>query len=589
MTVNWERFSGSTDRFAIRLSFSPDPDEGIAIGRDESASWGRLQLWVKGQNLCAHIDQGEDIQGVHWYMLPFLEWVTSSWNPLLHEERLPNRNIGDNAVESLAITRNAPVLASEMDISAWEQEWYDWQQQHSLRAARNGGVFPNVVFRRFQDRIEVSWDGELPAGTPPGFRFNSTLGSELLNPEDVAEPLYDVAFEAVNYLQKHANSSPRLECLHQALREMAASNQRAIRLGWLADLPGDEIAGNQPRRRSGEQLKRSWERITEILRTLSHGPALDAALAADDRPLFLAGSCQAALLFGSASPRISEADVITLGDVLIRQYARSRNSDEALEILSEDVPVDGGAQVWEQGYELAESLHDVLRLAGDWVDIRQVIKRFGIQELRRDLEDTGIRGCSIVGPHHKPTIVINRSWRYSESPAGVRFTIAHELCHLLYDRSRGRKLAIASGPWAPRSIEKRANAFAAMFLMPTYLIERAVADSPDPITELAGVKAVARRLHVSVVAATEHLCNLTLMTETERDELLAQLNSTGILLEIAHDGVGGLSTADPVESREAGDTVRRDQQSTNDRGRQRPPPFYQPAPQNSRSISHRSQ
>jgi hypothetical protein len=107
MTVRWEKFTGSTDVFAIRLSFSPDPDEGIAIDPDESASWGRLQLWVKGQDLCAHVDQGELLEGVHWYMLSFLEWLVAAWNPLLHEERLPNRNIGDTAIESLAITRNA--------------------------------------------------------------------------------------------------------------------------------------------------------------------------------------------------------------------------------------------------------------------------------------------------------------------------------------------------------------------------------------------------------------------------------------------------------------------------------------------------
>jgi Zn-dependent peptidase ImmA (M78 family) len=368
---------------------------------------------------------------------------------------------------------------------------------------------------------------QLPVGAPAGFRFNSSLGSELLDPEDVAEPLYAVALEAVSYLQKHAVDSARLECLHENFREILSSDQHAIRLGWLTDMQEGQIAGNQSKRRSSEQLKRSWERITEILRTLGHGPALEAALATEDKPLFLAGSCQAALLFGSTSPRISEEDVIKLGDVLIRQYSRSKSSDEPIEVLSEDVPVHSGTQVWEQGYDLAESLHDVLGLTGDWVDIRQIVRRFGIQELRRDLEDTGIRGCSIVGPHHKPTIVINRSWRYSGSPAGVRFIIAHELCHLLYDRSRGKKLAIASGPWAPRSIEKRANAFAAMFLMPTNLIERAVADSPDPITELSGVKIVANKLRVSTVAAIEHLCNLTLMTETERDELLGQLASTG--------------------------------------------------------------
>jgi len=98
--------------------------------------------------------------------------------------------------------------------------------------------------------------------------------------------------------------------------------------------------------------------------------------------------------------------------------------------------------------------------------------------------------------------------------------MAHELCHLLFDRSHGQKLAIASGPWAPKSIERRANAFAAMFLMPTHLVERAVADVGDPINDLNAISAVASRLRVSRRAAIEHLYNLTLMSDAERDELL---------------------------------------------------------------------
>ena len=526
MTVRWEKFSGSTDIFAIRLSLIPDPDDGIAIDSDESASWGRLELWVNGQNLCSHVEQGELFQGVHWYMLSFLEWIADSWNPLLHEEKLPNRNIGDSAVESLTITRNPPALAAELDIVAWEQEWYEWNGRHALRAARNGGLFPNIVLRRLHDYIEISWDGELPAGSPPGFRFNLSQGSALLDPEEVAGPLYELARDAVGYLRQRIPSSARLESLECRIQELPNIDQHDTRLGWLVGLQPHAHVLNRLKEKAVDQFKGSWEEITNVLRSFSRGPALEAALATEETPLVLVGSCQAALLFGSVSPTISEADVYTLGDVLIRQYSRSRNQDGQLEELSRDVPPNEGSLIWEQGYDLAESLHDVLDLAGDWVDIRILIRNLGIHQLWRELNDTGIRGCSIVGPEHRPSIVINRSSRYSRSPVGVRFTIAHELCHLLYDRSHARNLAIASGPWAPMSIEKRANAFAAMFLMPPDLIERAVADSPDPITELAGARAVARKLRVSVVAAIEHLCNLTLMTEIERDELLAQLGPT---------------------------------------------------------------
>jgi Zn-dependent peptidase ImmA (M78 family) len=523
VTVRWEKFTGSTDVFAVRLSFIPDPDQGAGIAPDESASWGSLQLWVKGQNLCAHVDQGEILQGLHWYMLPFLEWLVDSWNPLLHEERLPNRNIADTAVESLAVTRNAPALAAEPDVFVWDQERYDWRSRHALRTARNGGLFPNIILRRLRDYLEISWDDERSAGTPSGFRFSLATGSALLDPQDVALPLYDLALDAVRHLQQLAPSSERLKVLLVKLRALPDVDQREIRLGWLAGLLVRTRIVDRVQDTAVGWHGESWERIRNVLGTFRSRPAVSAALASDDAPLVIIGSCQAALLFGSVSPIVSEKDVYTLAKVLINQYSRDGDRNAELEKLSCNTPPDEDSLIWEQGYDLAESLHDMLSLPGGWVDVRAVMKYFGIQILWRQLDDATVRGCSIVGPEHRPTVVINRSWRYSESAAGVRFTIAHELCHLLYDRAHGRKLAIASGPWAPRAVEKRANAFAAMFLMPPHLIARAVADSPDPITDLQGVKAVARKLHVGVRAAIEHLCNLTLMTEIERDELLAQL------------------------------------------------------------------
>jgi len=211
--------------------------------------------------------------------------------------------------------------------------------------------------------------------------------------------------------------------------------------------------------------------------------------------------------------------------VLIEQYRPVESEDSRLEILSEDVPLDNSLPAWEVGYELAESLHDKLQLDGEFVDVQALVRELNIAVLSRTLEDRTVRGCSIVGPRHKATIVTNDTWSYAGSGTATRFTLAHELCHLLYDRSHGQRLAIASGPWAPRGIERRANAFAAMFLMPSVLVRQAIADSPDPISDLSGVVAVAQRIKVSRRAVIEHLYNLTLMSEVVRDELLRQAYS----------------------------------------------------------------
>ena len=103
-----------------------------------------------------------------------------------------------------------------------------------------------------------------------------------------------------------------------------------------------------------------------------------------------------------------------------------------------------------------------------------------------------------------------------------RFTMAHELCHLLYDRGKEHKVAIASGPWAPKDVERRANAFAAMFLMPRELVRAACRDA-GTLNTLEAVESVARSLHVSVTATLHQLANLYVIDEGTRDRLLARL------------------------------------------------------------------
>ncbi len=77
------------------------------------------------------------------------------------------------------------------------------------------------------------------------------------------------------------------------------------------------------------------------------------------------------------------------------------------------------------------------------------------------LDDPELRAVSFASAHHAPRIVLNQYHWSAHRPQTRRFTLAHELCHLLHDRSVGASLAVASGPWAPLAIEQRANAVAA--------------------------------------------------------------------------------------------------------------------------------
>ncbi|GAA1270421.1 hypothetical protein GCM10009677_23960 [Sphaerisporangium rubeum] len=525
MTITWDRFAGTTDTFAFRVTFMPDPDEGVGATLEETASWGSFQLWVCGQNLSAHVSQGTYVPATHWYLLPFLEWLAENWNPLFHEERLPNRNLDEPAATALIYTRNAPALIGEAETVAWEQEWYEWYQRHALRSARDGGLFPHVVIRRFRDLIEVSWHDEPLTGSPDGYRHSSARGVAYFQPEAVAEPLYEVLRDASRRLTALHPDNKRLARLSRQVDELVLPGQHDMRLDWLAGLRAQpplraRLEGSLPE----AEMRSRWTEIVRELRDLGNGEDADAALAVEESHLVISGSCHAALLFSSTSPTVTKEDVRTLAAILISQFSKKDVISATLENLSEQTTPDTSLQAWEQGYELAEHVHSKLgnRFTQGWVDVAGILQELQVTLLSRNLHDDNIRACSLVGPHHRPTVVHNEASPY-QSVTAKRFSMAHELCHLLFDRSRGSKLAIASGPWAPKIIERRANAFAAMFLMPTKLVQSALADNPDPVHDLDSVTAFATRLQVSRHAAIEHLYNLTLMSEFDRDMLLRQV------------------------------------------------------------------
>jgi len=524
MTVKWERFAGDTDVFAVRLAFMPDPDDSSFADPDDAASWGSFQLWVNGQNLCSHVDQGEVLQSTHWYLLSLLEWLANSWNALLHEERLPNLQALDTGVAALAATHTAPALAGEADTITWDEDRFEWRSRHAIRSARVGGLFPNVVIRRLRDLVEISWDDEPIPGESPGFRYNASAGMALINPTQVAEPLFEILSTAVSYLANTDTTSYRISNLLSSVANLRADAQHETRLSWLAGLREiPPMLGRLHDSISETEMQNRWSEIVSSLREIGGEDAAAAALEVDESPLVIAGSCQAALLFSSVSPTVTYADVRTLASVLVDQYI---NTTQTFPIndLAENLPLLATAPAWEQGYELAEAVHARLGLdfSQGWVDIAKVLGQLGVTTLSRKIEDHRIRACCLVGPHHTPTVIHNEK-TFFQSESAQRFSAAHELCHLLFDRSHGRRVSIASGPWAPRGIERRANAFAAMFLMPTELLQETVADAADPIGDLSAVTLVANGMRVSRRAVIEHLYNTTLMSEADRDDLLRQI------------------------------------------------------------------
>ncbi len=506
MSTWFERLAGNTGRFAIKVSFLDDPDSGHGARLEESLSWGSFQLWVGGRNLCAHNEEGETIEAVHWYLLPVIEWFVRFWDPLLHEEKLPVDNRAADACRSLKATR---FLGLDGAADGRSRSWQNWWSRHALQSCREGGLYPDVVIRRWRSDIEVAWGDSDLAGAPRSFRFLSSSGFTRLPPREVAEPLREVLAASAEALLKRCPDSVRIRQLTVGVGQLAerSETRRQTRLAWLAALAEEATA-----------RLNLWKKLASS--ASSGAPELATEMFdAPASPLVVEGSCAAALMYGSVSPNISEGDAMKLADLLVSQEV---GTDETLRRYVRDVPLTASSDVpHEAGYELAldliEALDELVE-EGDSVDIEELLRHFQIRFDRRVvLEDESLRAVSVVGTKRPPEIIVCSSHDTCRWKSGLRFTLAHELCHLLHDRSYGNALAIASGPWAPRDLERRANAFAAMLLMPEGLVNRHWKGGAQPTA--GDIASLARKLRVSYTAALFHLHNIGIIDMAGLDRL----------------------------------------------------------------------
>ena len=451
---------------------------------------------------------------MHWYLLPMLEWCSANWEPLFHEERPP---AGKKEIRSAADVRGIAAAMAYSDVHRESQRHdfehqFAWQQRHSLRAARDGGIFPDVRFRRFRDQVEISWTSAPLAGGE-NVQFLATEGTEYADPVTVTEPLYEVVKCAADWLAERLPASAQCNALVEAVRELRSPARHEERTAWVAGLGTDRH----------EAVSR-WRRIRALSASAGRHTAKKAFEAVFDSTrhteIVLQGSCSAALLFGSANPTIDESDALSLARLLLDEYDRA--PVDGLADYVEDEPVDASRAPWQHGYDLAADLLDEIKHEAAGPDIEIVLRNWHVRVAEIALSDPGVRAISFVSANHAPTIALNQTHPSADNQRARRFTLAHELCHLLHDRSFGKRLAIASGPWAPQAVEQRANAFAAWLLMPPDRLNAAIARTSNRVDTREGIRSVARRLNVSQTALVEHLFNMGFIDTQNRLELRSE-------------------------------------------------------------------
>jgi Zn-dependent peptidase ImmA (M78 family) len=158
------------------------------------------------------------------------------------------------------------------------------------------------------------------------------------------------------------------------------------------------------------------------------------------------------------------------------------------------------------------------------INLNQILEKLSVTVLTESLGAEGPRGVALAATNVAPAIIVNSDYRANRHPKGQRFTLAHEFCHILYDQGSARRVTHASTPWAPVAVERRANAFAAMLLMPRSIVRRTLTVAPEHLT-LEGVAEAANRMDVGIRALIHHLGNMREFGPDTQGRLMADLDA----------------------------------------------------------------
>jgi Zn-dependent peptidase ImmA (M78 family) len=500
MKVDFATF-GVADKFRIDVRWVDDSEPLERRPKAYGWSIGDLKITVLGQVITQYRRGGASQDFTSWYLLPMLQWLAKNWVELLHEEDF---SWTQRSSASAAVAYQEAVAqwisANDDEGKNRYRQVQAWYRRHALRSAAEGGLFPNLFSRRFGDQIELSWTADAPFFAPEGFSFLAEAGVARLRVDDVATPLWELLNWAVACppTLKADNDLYAWKALSEDVDAIKHLNGQQFSKAYV---PADVYA-----------------LVQSYLTKTGHTELLTEKVS-PEKP-FVDTLSPAVAMFGGVSPNLKQPDVEFLCSILIAREGM-RDSEALGQLVSERESSQLGIP-YKDGLSFAEDFLDDIDFdfKSPCVDIRRMVTDLSIEIVEQELETDSIRGVALAGSDFGPTILINLTSKYNESEAGRRFTLAHELCHILYDRSRARRVAHVSGPWVAQGIERRANAFAAYLLMPRDIVVRHVRAhkylSDDSIHELA------RTLEVSESSLIEHLYNLEIISEWKRDQWRSQ-------------------------------------------------------------------
>lgn len=487
----FQRF-GSPDLFEIALRWSKDEEERDVTPFTGGWSMGDLKITVGRQALTARRFGEAHRDCISWYVYPLLEWFIQNWTWIFHEESYAwDEKAGMPAAPASVAALSQYIGSSDNDERTSYRDIHSWWKRHALRSADSSALYPDICFRRVEDDVEISWSARQPQFAPEKMSLVLAPGFATLTVDAVAKPVWD-------FLAWSLKTAPVVT--HQDQEDLDALSRRLQRLKRtpLKELESKYLNGRLNELLLAAAKEVGWENESIRLTPIPVIASLDVAV----------------LMFGGLTPSIGSRDAIQLLKFL-KRYQSQSETEELLRLV-DDRPFNPSLAPYQDGYELAEDVRDELNISSTEpeVNIKALLRKLGISVEERRLDTDSIRGIAIAGLNFKSAILVNTTSPFNKTAEGRKFTMAHELCHILFDRTRARKLSHVSGTWTTARVEKRANAFAAMFLASRYAVKRTFNGAT-----VEAIAAQAKVLGLGYSSLVEHLCNLGLIDEGDRQKL----------------------------------------------------------------------
>ena len=397
---------------------------------------GRLTIYLGGEPIWI-THQADRMHGIEWTWSDLLSFLTSNWAWLLNEQGLPLpvkyfpdilSGTAADIWEKLS-QKNSIELTKEQ-----KRSLRTFCQRHNLAEASSGIVLPSLFLLRIGNQL----------------LFSSEKKQILINIQDGYQLLSQVGDTIYRWMEPYADggTQPLLDAWKtrdQRVKEIITSKEYL-----LARMDRDSF--NVLSRQMNHQWNNTWD--GSIMRESEIFAA--ARMSAGFVPI----SQQIDILnIIKTCPAINTERINVLSNYLCNFYLLISESSEKDTKTLQDYVI---------GYALADELRKYLHVEDDnSLNPEDIINNIGVYIYERKWLETPIDALSCWSDNHGPLIILNvADGKRCSHEYGRRFTLGHELCHLLIDRGNSLGLVDIFGYGMPSFMERRASAFAAELLLP---------------------------------------------------------------------------------------------------------------------------